>query len=161
MLVTALLVSGAASATLLAEWNAFNRSTLVASSGLEADAATSVSFAGDPALVPYDTTTDEIDLYLLNSGSLTLDKDNIAVQVDGSPALVVSVAVLDSSTGAWQTSAAWGPGDLVRVTTEDGGSGWSYNDGDEVTLLVVCRSEPTRGVTGSDVVNEEVRLTHA
>ena len=90
-----------------------------------------------------------------------LDKDNIAVQVDGSPALVVSVAVLDSSTGAWQTSAAWGPGDLVRVTTEDGGSGWSYNDGDEVTLLVVCRSEPTRGVTGSDVVNEEVRLTHA
>lgn len=161
MLVTALLVSGAASTALLSEWNAFSRASLLASNGMEADAATSVGFAGDPAMITYVASQNQVVLFLVNSGELTLLDDEVAIQVDGLPSQVVSIEGFDASTGSWQSTFTWAPGSLARVVVESGSTAWSYNDGDDVVLNVVVRSEAYRGSTGSDVLQIEGRIAHA
>ena len=53
------------------------------------------------------------------------------------------------------------PGSLAKVVVKSGSTAWSYNDGDDVVLNVVVRSEAYLGSTGSDVLQIEGRIAHA
>ena len=149
MLITALLISGGASALLLSEWSDAVRLVQINERASNDKDDVSVALAGDPAMVAHNTTANTITLYFLNTGSYDLDTSNYEVLIDGAAPSSSTETVLPSGT-------AWNPGDLLEVVLTD--SGWSYSDGEDISVYFVGVSERINGYTHSATANAEVRL---
>lgn len=149
MLITALLISGGAGAVLVSEWSDAVRVVQVNERAASDKGQVSVELAGDPAMVPYNSTSDTITLFLLNTGEHNLDTTDYQVLVDGSPPTSTTESVLPSGTD-------WNPGDLLRVVLTN--TAWTFSDGEDVSIYFVGASETIRGHTHTVTVNAEVRL---
>ena len=149
MLITALLISGGAGAVLVSEWSDAVRVVQVNERAASDKGQVSVELAGDPAMVPYNSTSDTITLFLLNTGEHNLDTTDYQVLVDGSPPTSTTESVLPSGTD-------WNPGDLLRVVLTN--TAWTFSDGEDVSIYFVGASETIRGHTHTVTVDAEVRL---
>ena len=136
LLVTSLLISGAASVVLLESWGDVAEANGTNAKGKVADSETDVSFSGDRGDVLLDTsgTNQEITLYFQNSGIRTLDK-----------------TTLYPSNGDWATDY------VMEVTVSD--ASFSYSDNDLATVTIVVQSVVSDGVKGTDSETGEVRLS--
>jgi archaellum component FlaG (FlaF/FlaG flagellin family) len=148
MLITALLISGGASALLLSEWSDAVRVVQINERASNDKDDVSVALAGDPAMVAYNTTANTITLYFLNTGSYDLDTSNYEVLIDGASPTSSTESVLPSGT-------AWNPGDLLEVVLS---GTWSYSDGEDISVYFVGVSELVNGYTHSATTNAEVRV---
>jgi archaellum component FlaG (FlaF/FlaG flagellin family) len=153
LLVTSLLISGAASVVLIESWGDVAEATGTSTSSRVADSETDVSVSGDRSSILLDTSgaNQEITLYFQNTGSRLLDKTEFSIFVDG-------IAV-GSGTGntLYPANGQWAPGYVLEVTVAD--ASWSYSDGDIVTITIVAQSIVSEGVRGTSVDSEEVRLS--
>ncbi|MDE0558272.1 MAG: hypothetical protein OSB30_07375 [Candidatus Poseidoniaceae archaeon] len=152
LLITALLVSGSVSAILINQWGDMSSALEENRKGKEADAKTSVSFAGDAMEVGYDDSVipNVMTFYLQNSGQYVLDESTLVVIVDG-------ISVTSSiSTTILPNGADWTGVRLLEV--EVSSSSWSYQNDDSVSISAVVSSEVTSGYRGTDTMNIEVRL---
>ena len=153
MLVTSLLLSGAASVVLLESWGSVAESSSNNTSSRVADAETDVSFGGDRSDILLDTSgaNQEITLYFQNTGIRPLDKSSFTIFVDG---------VSSSTTGAatlYPANGVWAPGYILEVTVTD--ASFNYADGDIATVTIIAQSTISEGVKGTDSETAEVRLS--
>lgn len=153
MLVTSLLLSGAASVVLLESWGSVAESSSTNASSRVAAAETDVSFGGDRSDVLLDTsgTNQEITLYFQNSGIRPLDKSSFTIFVDG---------VSSSTTGAatlYPANGVWAPDYVLKVTVSE--PSFNYTDGDIVTVTIVAQSTVSDGLKGTDTETAEVKLS--
>ena len=153
MLVTSLLLSGAASVVLLESWGSVAESSSNNTSSRVADAETDVSFGGDRSDILLDTSgaNQEITLYFQNSGIRPLDKSSFTIFVDG---------VSSSTTGAatlYPANGVWAPDYILEVTVTD--ASFNYADGDIATVTIIAQSTISEGVKGTDSKTAEGRLS--
>ncbi len=153
LLVTSLLISGAASVVLLESWGQVAEASGTNAKEKVADAETDVSFSGDRGDVLLDTSgaNQEITLYFQNTGVRVLDKDSFTIFVDGVSSSVVGSATLYPSNGVWATDY------VMEVTVTD--ASFSYSDNDLATVTIIAQSTVTDGVKGTDSETAEVRLS--
>ena len=153
LLVTSLLISGAASVVLLESWGQVAEASGTNAKEKVADAETDVSFSGDRGDVLLDTSgaNQEITLYFQNTGIRVLDKDSFTIFVDGVSSNVVGSATLYPSNGVWATDY------VMEVTVTD--ASFSYSDNDLATVTIIAQSTVTDGVKGTDSETAEVRLS--
>jgi archaellum component FlaG (FlaF/FlaG flagellin family) len=152
LLITALLVSGSVSAILINQWGDMSSALEENRKGKEADAKTSVSFAGDAMEVEYDDSVSPnvMTFYLQNTGQYVLDESTLVVIVDG-------ISVTSSiTTTILPGGADWTDVRLLEV--EVSSTSWSYQNDDSVSLSAVVSSEVTSGYRGTSTMNIEVRL---
>ena len=149
MLITALLISGGASALLISEWSDAVRVVQVNERASDVRSEVSVALAGDPAMVAHNTTTKTIQLVFLHTGSYDLDTSSYEVLIDGAAPTSSTESVLPSGT-------EWNPGDLLEIVLTD--SSWSYVDGEDISVYFIGLSESVSGYTHSATTNAEVRL---
>ena len=153
MLVTSLLLSGAASVVLLESWGSVAESSSNNTSSRVADAETDVSFGGDRSDVLLDTSgaNQEITLYFQNTGIRPLDKSSFTIFVDG---------VSSSTTGAatlYPANGVWAPDYILEVTVTD--ASFNYADGDIASVTIIAQSTISEGVKGTDSETAEVKLS--
>tara|TARA_B100001996_G_scaffold84908_1_gene62665 strand:- start:217 stop:711 length:495 start_codon:yes stop_codon:yes gene_type:complete len=153
MLVTSLLLSGAASVVLIESWGSVAESSSNNASSRVANAETDVSFGGDRSDILLDTSgaNQEITLYFQNTGIRPLDKSSFTIFVDG---------VSSSTTGAatlYPANGVWAPDYVLEVTVTD--ASFNYADGDIATVTIVAQSTISEGVKGTDSETAEVRLS--
>lgn len=153
LLVTSLLISGAASVVLLESWGQVAEASGTNAKEKVADAETDVSFSGDRGDVLLDTSgaNQEITLYFQNTGIRVLDKDSFTIFVDGVSSSVVGSTTLYPSNGVWATDY------VIEVTVTD--ASFTYSDNDLATVTIVAQSTVTDGVKGTDSETAEVRLS--
>ncbi len=153
LLVTSLLISGAASVVLLDSWGQVAEASGTNAKEKVADAETDVSFSGDRGDVLLDTSgaNQEITLYFQNTGIRVLDKDSFTIFVDGVSSSVVGSTTLYPSNGVWATDY------VIEVTVTD--ASFSYSDNDLATVTIIAQSTVTDGVKGTDSKTSEVRLS--
>ena len=153
MLVTSLLISGAASVVLLESWGSVAESSSTNASGRVADAETDVSFSGDRSDILLDTSgaNQEITLYFQNTGIRPLDKSSFTIFVDG-----VSPSTTVSST-LYPANGVWAPDYVLEVTISD--ASFTYADGEIATVTIVAQSTTSDGLKGTDSETAEVRLS--
>ena len=106
MLITALLISGGASALLIAEWSDAVRAVQVNERASDVRDGVSVALAGDPAMVAHNTSSKTITLYFLNTGSYDLDAPTTRSSSTAAPSSSTE-SVLPSGT-------EWNPGDFLK-----------------------------------------------
>ena len=152
LLITALLVSGSVSAVLIDQWGDMSSALEENRKGKEADAKTSLSFAGDAMEVEYDDSVipNVMTFYLQNTGQYVLDESTLVIMVDG-----VSVTSNISAT-ILPGGADWTDVRLLEVEVTS--NSWSYQNDDSVSLSAVVSSEVTSGYRGTATMNIEVRL---
>lgn len=152
LLVTALLVSGSVSAILINQWGDMSSALEENRKGKEADAQTSVSFAGDAMEVEYDDSVSPnvMTFYLQNTGQYVLDESTLVVIVDGN-SVTASIATTILPSGADWT-------DVRLLEVEVSSTSWSYQNDDSVSISAIVSSEVTSGYRGTDTMNIEVRL---
>ena len=153
LLVTSLLISGAASVVLLESWGQVAEASGTNAKEKVADAETDVSFSGDRSDVLLDTSgaNQEITLYFQNTGVRILDKDSFTIFVDGVSSSVVGSATLYPANGVWATDY------VMEVTVTD--ASFSYSNNDLATVTIIAQSTVTDGVKGTDSETAEVRLS--
>ena len=149
MLVTALLISGSASVILISEWSDTLRAAALNERSLSDKDDVGVAIGGDHAMVSYDSTAGEITLYLVNTGEYELNTADYEFYVDGDAPTSTTGTVLPSGT-------EWLPGYLYEVVLTD--TGWSYADGDDVSVFFLGLSETINGNAHSVTASAEVRL---
>jgi len=152
LLITALLVSGSVSAVLINQWGDMSSALEENRKGKEADAKTSLSFAGDAMEVEYDDSVipNVMTFYLQNTGQYVLDESTLVIMVDG-----VSVTSNISAT-ILPGGADWTDVRLLEVEVTS--NSWSYQNDDSVSLSAVVSSEVTSSYRGTATMNIEVRL---
>lgn len=153
LLVTSLLISGAASVVLLESWGQVAEASGTNAKEKVADAETDVSFSGDRGDVLLDTSgaNQEITLYFQNTGIRVLDTNSFTIFVDGVSTSVVGSATLYPSNGVWATDY------VMEVTVTD--ASFSYSNNDLATVTIIAQSTVTDGVKGTDSETAEVRLS--
>ena len=153
LLVTSLLISGAASVVLLDSWGQVAEASGTNAKEKVADSETDVSFSGDRGDVLLDTSgaNQEITLYFQNTGIRVLDKDSFTIFVDGVSSSVVGSTTLYPSNGVWATDY------VMEVTVTD--TSFNYADNDLATVTIIAQSTVTDGVKGTDSETAEVRLS--
>ena len=149
MLVTALLVSGSVSAVLITQWSDAIRTIQIQDRAATAIDGTDVDFAGDPAMVLWNSVNDTMVLHFVNTGQVELNSTAYEVLVDGELPTSTTELVLPSGTN-------WEPGFLLQVFLTN--SAWSFNTGDDVSIYFVGVSERIGGFSHSATTNAEVRL---
>ena len=153
LLVTSLLISGAASVVLLESWGQVAEASGTNAKEKVADAETDVSFSGDRGDVLLNTSgaNQEITLYFQNTGIRVLDTNSFTIFVDGVSSSVVGSATLYPANGVWATDY------VMEVTVTD--ASFSYSDNDLATVTIIAQSTVTDGVKGTDSETAEVRLS--
>jgi len=155
MLVTALLISSAASAVLVQEWSSASRAIQTQQKGLLLSEEIRIDFAGDPMMVSLSTAPNPnvILFYLQNTGVHVMNDATLSVLVNG-----VSI-----NTGSITTSYVpvvspnWAPNVLLQVTIRDASFNL-FTDDTEVSLYASVRSVDVTGISKSASMSEEVRL---
>ena len=153
LLVTSLLISGAASVVLLESWGQVAEANGTNAKENVADAETEVSFSGDRGDVLLDTSTanQQITLFFQHSGLRILDLSEFTIFVDGVSASVVGTPTLYPSNTVWASDY------VIEVVVSD--SSFSYSDNDLATVTIIVQSTVSDGVKGTDSETAEVRLS--
>ncbi len=149
MLITALLISGGASALLLSQWSDALGVVQSQDRAAIAKGDVDVALAGDPAMVSYNTTTKTITLFFVNSGNIALETTDYEVLINGAAPTSTTETVLPSGTD-------WEPGRLLEVELTN--TNWTFADGDDVRVFFVGVSESVSGASYSATTSGEVRL---
>lgn len=149
MLIAALLVAGIASAVLVQSWAGTAKILGDNQAKSSMDSKTKVSFSGDLMVTEYDDTSDEMVIYLQNSGTSVLNEAELATFFAGESATVISTTFLNAAT-------TWGPGDVVKATIQMPTA--AYSDGEEYRVTVIVSSTVSQGAEGTDSASEVVRL---
>jgi archaellum component FlaG (FlaF/FlaG flagellin family) len=151
MLVTALLVSGAAGTILIEEWGSAVKAISKNQQKSEHEGMVSIDFAGDPMMVVMDSASNnDITIYVLNSGEIEMNTTNFLILIDGEEPT-------STSTSISPTGTAWLSGYVMEITLSDAGYA-SYVDRQDIQLFVTATSEPFAGNTYSSTFSKEVRL---
>ena len=151
MLITALLISGGASAVLIGQWSDVVSVAQREDRASLGEGQVGVALAGDPAMVAYDTTLNTITLYFVNTGEHALETSPYDVRINGDAPTSSSVSVSPSGT-------VWEPGYLLEVTLTNTSWSGTLNDGDDVSVFFIGLSEPLNSHRHSVTTNAEVRL---
>ena len=153
MLVTSLLLSGAASVVLIESWGNVAEANGDNAAERVANAETDVSFSGDRGDVLLNTAgaNQEITLYFQNTGVRSLDKSSYSIFVDG-----VASATVGAST-LYPTNGVWAPNYVLEVTVSD--PSFSYSDQELVIVTIIVESTSLDGSKGVDSETAEVRLS--
>ena len=153
LLVTSLLLSGAASVVLIESWGEVAKASGINASGQVANAETDVSFSGDRSDILLDPSAgnQEITLYFQNTGIRSLDKSSFSIFIDG----VYSTPV--GATTLYPPSGVWASDHVLQVTVSD--ASFAYSDGERVVVTIVVQSTISEGVKGTDSETAEVRLS--
>lgn len=149
MLVTALLISGSVSAILITQWGDAIRTVQTQDRAATAVDSTDVDFAGDPAMVLWNSANDTMVLHFVNTGKIALNSSTYEVMVDGELPTSTTELVLPSGTD-------WEPGFLLQVFATN--AAWSFSTGDDVSIFFIGSSERVGGYNHSATTNVEVRL---
>ena len=167
ILIASLLISGIAGIVLIEAWGEVADANQSAVKARAADIETDVSFAGDPAMVPLDTSAGagsyELTFIVQNSGSRVLDHTTLALFVDGIAFGDVggaNVAQKLADGSALPADHKWGPGDIIvfEVTETAANEFNGFVDGTGITLTIVAESVVIGGHSGTDSETYEVRL---
>lgn len=151
LLVTALLICGAASGILIQSWTNTAASIGINQEQLGLDSRTKVTFSGDLAKTTCDAGLNQITIYLQNSGSSILDETEFGAFIDGQTSNVVGdPTFLNGAT-------EWSSGVVVQYTLQSS-SAIACNGSEEKRITAVVATIPSNGVTGSDSVTEVVKL---
>ena len=152
MLVATLLISGAASAVLIDSWGDVVKTSNTNSKNERANSETGISFSGDLGDVELDTsgTNQNITLFFQNTGTRILNATATSIFVDGNPATILSKTI-------YPKSKIWAPKYVIELVVSD--SSWAYSDADLVKITAVVKSTVSGGVSGTDTVSQEVRLS--
>ena len=157
MLVTALLISTAASAVLVQEWSSTTRIIQKQQKGLQLSEEIAIDFAGDPMMVSLTTSgvsgDKQLTFYIQNTGSHVMDHLSLAVLINGESLDFLPIS-LDFVP---LTSTTWAPNTLLRVMFENPSFN-ALNDNTEISLFATARSVEVSGMSMSANLNEEVRL---
>jgi archaellum component FlaG (FlaF/FlaG flagellin family) len=151
MLITALLVSGSASAILISEWSDAARFMQTTERYNRYASEISVEFSGDPMMVTYDpngASDDYIIFHVLNSGVHTLDS-NYEVRIDG-------VSPDSISTSLFPGGTSWLPDYVLAVNVSD--PSFNYVDGTDIKIYFLVNSKAVGGHVYSADFSTEVRL---
>ena len=152
-LATALLISGAVSAVLIAQYGDMTSAMEVERRAVEADSKTSFDYAGDLSNVAYDTTNpaaETITIYLQNTGVYVLDDTSLFIQIDG-----VAVLGADVTTTILPGGGDWGTTELLEV--EMTGT-WGFTDNSDIKLTILVFSVTVGGYEGQESQSTEARL---
>jgi archaellum component FlaG (FlaF/FlaG flagellin family) len=167
ILIASLLISGIAGIVLIEAWGDVADANQSAVKARAADIETGVSFAGDPAMVPLDTSGGagdyELTFIVQNSGSRVLDHTTLALFVNGIAFGDVGGANVEqwlADGNAVLVDHKWGPGDLIvfKVTETAANEFLGFADGTAITLTIVAESVVIGGHSGTDSETYEVRL---
>ncbi len=168
ILIASLLISGIAGIVLIEAWGDVADANQSAVKARAADIETGVSFAGDPAMVPLDTSGGagdyELTFIVQNSGSRVLDHTTLALFVNGIAFGDVGGANVEqwlADGSAVPVDHKWGPGDIIVFeVTEDpvDNEFLGFVDGTGITLTIVAESVVIGGHSGTDSETYEVRL---
>jgi len=151
MLITALLISGGASAVLIGQWSEVLSVAQLEDRASLGESQVGVAIAGDPAMVAYDTSLNTITLYFVNTGEHALETSPYEIRINGDAPTSSSASVLPSGT-------SWEPGYLLEVTLTNASWNTTLNDGDDVAVFFIGISESVNSHTHSVTTNAEVRL---
>ena len=148
MLITALLISGGASALLIGQWSETVRILQQQERAAGLADEVSVNLAGDLAMVHFDGSTNTMTLYFVNSGDHNLSTTNYEILVNGVAPTSKSHTVLPSGNN-------WGPDLLLEVelVTASG-----FTNGDDVSIYFAGQSVEIKGIVEPVFVAKEVRL---
>ena len=148
MLVTALLISGSASAILIGQWvetvRVLQQQERVAGLSSEVD----VNIAGDLAMVNFDSATNTMTLYFINTGEHDLSTTDYEVVVNGVTPTSKTETILPAG-------ADWEPGLLLEVELVTAAG---FTDGDDASIYFVGQSVAIDGVVEPVTAQAEVRL---
>ena len=167
ILVASLLISGIAGIVLINAWGDVARANESAVNARAADIETDVSFGGDPAMVPLDTSGGagfyKLTFIVQNSGSRVLDHTTLALFVNGTAFGDVGSANVAQELANGDPVLAghkWGPGDLIvfEVTETAANEFNGFTTGTGITLTLVAESVVIAGHSGTDAETYEVRL---
>ncbi|MBJ99733.1 MAG: hypothetical protein CMB48_01885 [Euryarchaeota archaeon] len=151
LLITALLICGAASAILIQSWTDTAASVGINQEQLALDSKTKVTFSGDLAKTTCNEADDRITIYLQNSGSSILDETEFGGFIDGQSSSIVGIPTFLNGATEWSS------GVVVEFTLQS-----SVNlecDGtEEKRVTAVVATVASGGVVGSDSVTEVVKL---
>ncbi len=151
MLVTALLISGAAGTILIDQWGSAVRAMSDNQQKAEHQSKVSIDFAGDPMMVVMDSTSsNDITIHVLNSGEIEMSTSNFEVFVDGEAPSSTSTSISPSGTD-------WLSGYVMEITLSDAGYS-SLNDNQDIKIFVTATSETFAGHTYTTSFSKEVRL---
>jgi archaellum component FlaG (FlaF/FlaG flagellin family) len=151
LLVTALLICGAASGILLQSWSQTATSVGINQEQLALNSKTKISFSGDLGKASCDAVSDQITIYVQNSGSSILDENEFGAFVDGTFVSLVGVPTFLNGATIWNS------GVVVEFTLQSGTS--ILCDGtEEKRITVVVGTTTSGGVSGSDSITEVVKL---
>ena len=153
MLITGLLISSSVSAVLISEWSSMARAAQKDQQSITFANELGVEFAGDPMMVDlYTTGSQEITFYLQNTGEHPLDRNDIAVLVNGTAPATITTYIVNSGT--------WNSNDIIVVELQDTNFGTTpYVEGNDIKLFVIVGSETVSGLRSSASMNIEVRLS--
>ena len=151
LLITALLICGAASGILIQSWTDTAASVGINQEQLALDSKTKVTFSGDLAKTTCDPALDQITIYLLNSGSSILDETEFGGFIDGQSSSVVGLPTFLNGATEWSS------GVVVSFVLQS--SEVLVCDGtEEKRVTAVVLTLASGGVFGSDSVSEVVKL---
>lgn len=151
MLVTALLISGAAGTILIDQWGSAVRAMSDNQQKAEHQSKVSIDFAGDPMMVVMDSTSsNDITIHVLNSGDITMNTTIFEVYVDGQLPSSTSTSISPSGTD-------WLPGYIMEITLSDAGYS-SFTDNQDIKIFVTATSEFFAGHTYTTSFSKEVRI---
>ena len=98
------------------------------------------------------TGSQEITFYLQNTGEHPLDRNDIAVLVNGTAPATITTYIVNSGT--------WNSNDIIVVELQDTNFGTTpYVEGNDIKLFVIVGSETVSGLRSSASMNIEVRLS--
>jgi archaellum component FlaG (FlaF/FlaG flagellin family) len=151
MLVTALLISGAAGTILIDQWGSAVRVMSDNQQKAEHQSKVSIDFAGDPMMVIMDSASNnDITIHVLNSGEIEMNTTIFEVYVNGQLPSSTSTAISPSGT-------KWVSGYIMEITLSDAGYS-SLSDNQDIKLFVTATSEFFGGHTYTTSFSKEVRL---
>ena len=148
MLITALLISGGASAILIGQWSETVRTLQQQERAADLEHEVGVSIAGDLAMVNFVGSTNTMTLYFVNTGDHDLSTTDYEILVNGVTPTSKSETVLPSGTD-------WSPSLLLEVelVTSSG-----FSNGDDVSIYFAGQSVAVNGNVEPVVTAQEVRL---
>ena len=151
LLITALLICGAASAILLQSWTDTASAVGTNQEQIALNSKTKITFSGDLAKTTCDSVENRITIYLQNSGSSILDETEFGAFIDGTASSIVGgPTFLNGAT-------VWSSGVVANITLQSGEN--LLCDGtEEKRVTAVVSTLASGGVFASDSVTEVVKL---
>lgn len=151
LLITALLICGAASAILLQSWTETASAVGTNQEQIALNSKTKVTFSGDLAKTTCDSVDNRITIYLQNSGSSILDETEFGAFIDGISSSIVGVPTFLNGATVWSSG-------VVANITLQSGENLDCDGTEEKRVTAIVATVSSNGVFGTDSITEVVKL---